>query len=64
MIRIKVGFLGIKLFLFANEDDRLTQAFCVPSFPICAIVVVSKVSNDELRIPDHDPHDVVDDSRP
>ena len=55
-----MGSLTFKFFFFTNIDDRLSQTLCVTGLPICPVIIVCKVSNDELRISNFDAHDVVD----
>ena len=62
MVRVEVSPFGLEFFLFADEDDRLSQTLRVTRLPIGSRVVVRKVGNEECRIPDLGAYDVVDNS--
>ena len=63
MVRVEVSFLLVELRCLTDVDYRLAQALRVTSLPIRTTVIMSQVSNDELRVSDLDAHDIVDDTR-
>ena len=62
MVCVKVSFLFVELRFLTDVDNGLAQTFRVTGLPIRTTVIMSKVSNDELRVSNLDAHDIVDDT--